>query len=1037
MAGDLPFEEVLVVHGDFGAAATEGALVESPAPSGRVLQRFGDRVEIRLGAGDGTGAVVPEISEAVLESLTVTERFGVEALQLRASPEFRDAKANRPREGEVWDMPGCGPTEAAGLRAEPFGAEAGAPAPTSDYLLGSVALGVVIVNGPTAATQFTAAEQTKIVAEVQAGAAWLAGFNPLGRRELLLRRAGREHHDAAQRHGNRQREPIPQSGRGRAWLPGQLERRRRLRQLAARQPAHELDLLRLLRQGLPAWTISRTRRSAARASSWSTPTTAGARTTSTACSRTRPATSSARPDEYASSGCNCGGAWGRFGEPNANCENCAGAAGVGCLMRANDWLMCGSTKRHFGWGLTSLRTHQPSMCNVVSRSTDHLDVFVTDGGGDTSTAAWEPAMVSWWEGWWDLLGGRAAPGAPVTVVSRRPDFIDAFVVGTDGHAYTCAWAPGQGWRGWWRIGNAVFPQGAMINAVSRSQDHLDIFATDASGRVLTAAWEPAFTDGWHGWWEIRGGRARPGAPVTAVSRSANKLDIFVIGTDGGCLYRGVGAGVHRRLARLVADRQRDVPAGLLHRRGVAQCRPPRRVRDRHEREHPHRRLGARVQRRLARLVAHPRRPGAAGRTGQRRLAEHEQARRVRDRDRQRDLHGGLGAGVHRRLARLVEPQRRQGRARVVRHRRQPAAGLPGRVRHRARRPRLLRGVEPGRAVGRAGGRWASRRCCPAGGRLSTPPAGHLARAPLRRRASDTVVCRDPMGRLRIFLSLAGLFAALPAAAGAQGRVEPVAGLVDEADAIVAGPDGAMWASLGADPGRIARITTAGAVVYAGAGGFAGFPANRHPSGLARSGGALWFRLSGGPETFARLRLGYPVSAFSLAHGRPTSLAGGPDGALWMTVDGGPGQPDAITRFTTDPPGELTRTLAGESDPRSIVAGPDGALWFVEGGRLGRITTSGALTYRSVGAAPAALAAGPPGTLWYAQGGTVRRLDDAAEYATGSPVTALAAGPDGAVWAAVRGGVARIVPGEDPTTLTASTRPRTPERSPRVPTAACG
>ena len=47
------------------------------------------------------------------------------------------------------------------------------------------------------------------------------------------------------------------------------------------------------------------------------------------------------PDEYASSGCNCGGAWGRFGEANSNCENCAGAAGVGCLMRANESKMCG------------------------------------------------------------------------------------------------------------------------------------------------------------------------------------------------------------------------------------------------------------------------------------------------------------------------------------------------------------------------------------------------------------------------------------------------------------------------------------------------------------------------------------------------------------------------------------------------------------------------------------------------------------------------------------------------------------------------
>ncbi len=270
-----------------------------------------------------------------------------------------------------------------------------------------------------------------------------------------------------------------------------------------------------------------------------------------------------------------------------------------------------------------------------------------------------------------------------------------------------------------------------------------------------------------------------------------------------------------------------------------------------------------------------------------------------------------------------------------------------------------------------------------------------------------------MRRLRIFLSFAGLFAASPAAAAAQGRVEPVAGLVDEAEAIVAGSDGAMWASIEANPGRIVRITTAGAVVYAGVGGFGGFPVNRHPASVASHRGAVWFRLSGGPETFARLRLGNPVTPLSLAYGRPTSLASGPDGALWMTVDG---TPDAITRLSSDPPDELAYPLGGQTDPRSIVAGPDRALWFLEGSRLGRITTSGELTYRSLGAAPSALAAGPADSLWYAQGSVVRRLDDPAEYATGSPVAALAAGPDGALWAAVQGGAVRIVPGGEPTTI---------------------
>ena len=173
--------------------------------------------------------------------------------------------------------------------------------------------------------------------------------------------------------------------------------------------------------------------------------------------------------------------------------------------------------------------------NATVRSRDHLDAFMTDANGVVRTAAWEPTSTDGWHGWWELNGGRAAPGAPVTAVSRSADKLDVFVTGTDGHAYTAAWEPASsdGWHGWWRIGDIALPQGARISAVSRSADHLDVFATDAEGVVRTAAWEPSFTDGWHGWWELRGGRAAPGATVTAVSRSRDHLDAFVVGNDGG------------------------------------------------------------------------------------------------------------------------------------------------------------------------------------------------------------------------------------------------------------------------------------------------------------------------------------------------------------------------------------------------------------------------------------------------------------------------------------------------------------------------
>ncbi len=537
MAQDLGFDEILVIHEAVGALPAPGTVVAERAappaePEGeqtRVLLRFGDRVEIRAsapGVRARGGPVAPNVSEAVLQELTETERFGVEAMQLRSQPGY---KTTRPRDGELWDMPGC-----AGA-PEPAPRDAGAARAigTSDYLMGSVALGVVIVNGPTAATRFTAAEQTKVVAEVQAGAAFLANFNPWAGVSFSFNvrvvNIATQPNAAAANNEARFRDPAVAALGFQANWNGVSDYINSLRANLHTNwtycvffvKGYPVDHFAYASIGGPRIIMDYAN------DGW------GPDNIDRVFAHETGHIFMA-PDEYASSGCNCGGAWGRFGEPNANCENCAGAAGIACLMRANTWAMCGSTKRHFGWGLTSMRTTQPSMCNVVSRSTDHLDVFVCDGAGSTLTAAWEPAMVSWWEGWWGLLGGRAAAGAAVTAVSRRKDFLDVFVVGTDGGAYTCAWAPGQGWRGWWRIGNAVFPPGAMINAVVRSQDHLDIFATDRTGRVLSAAWEPGFADGWHGWWHIRGGMARPGAPVTAVSRSANKLDIFVVGTDGGC-----------------------------------------------------------------------------------------------------------------------------------------------------------------------------------------------------------------------------------------------------------------------------------------------------------------------------------------------------------------------------------------------------------------------------------------------------------------------------------------------------------------------
>ncbi len=204
---------------------------------------------------------------------------------------------------------------------------------------------------------------------------------------------------------------------------------------------------------------------------------------------------------------------------------------------------------HGWWRIGGLVAPQGAAVYAVSRSPDKLDIFVTDINGAVMSAAWEPGFTDGWHGWWHINGGQAAPGAAVTAVSRSTDKLDIFVTGTDGGIYTAAWEPdfADGWHGWWRVGNLVAPQGSPVHCVSRSSDKLDIFVTDVNGSVMSAAWQPEFTDGWHGWWQINGGAAAPGAPVTAVSRSTDKLDIFVIGTDNRVYTAAWQPGLRRWL----------------------------------------------------------------------------------------------------------------------------------------------------------------------------------------------------------------------------------------------------------------------------------------------------------------------------------------------------------------------------------------------------------------------------------------------------------------------------------------------------------
>jgi len=191
------------------------------------------------------------------------------------------------------------------------------------------------------------------------------------------------------------------------------------------------------------------------------------------------------------------------------------------------------------WSINGGQTQSSGAISLLARSPHQLDAFVTGVDGQIYTAAWDSTVDVFdgaWRGWWAILTGKAKPGAPVAAVSRAPNNLDVFVVGTDGGVYTAAWdhsVASGAWRGWWPIGTLKTLLGGFVTAVSRGPNKLDVFAVAANGQIMTAEWDQNIAQGaWRGWWPIAEGQAMPGARIHAVSRDPNKLDVFVIGTDG-------------------------------------------------------------------------------------------------------------------------------------------------------------------------------------------------------------------------------------------------------------------------------------------------------------------------------------------------------------------------------------------------------------------------------------------------------------------------------------------------------------------------
>jgi hypothetical protein len=421
MAGDLPINERLII-GDATSAAR--ALDTGTAEPERILHTYGSRVRI-VEAG-----IIPEVRAPTRElraatdslarqvppgeQLTELESLGVAAFQLRLSQRYFTAKQNRPRQGEVWNLPEGGCSRMAPPSAAQAQARAAAP-PTSAYLEGSVAVGLVIVGGPTAATQFSAAERTQIVAEVQNGLSFYAATYAAAGLSFVydiqfIQLTVQPDPNAADLEAVFRDPALTQLG-----FSNSSEYIESLRQNFAtrwtycvfftKYPVSHFAYAYLggphivMHYDNDGWGPDNIDRVFAHETGHIFN----------------------APDEYASSGCNCGGNWGRWGKPNTNCATCAPNGGIGCIMKANEWTVCTVTPAHIGWMPARLFAKHSGMALDVSGASGasgtriiqwpyhggENQLFRPDpvGGGHVRLVAQHSAKVL------DIEGGSTASGA--------------------------------------------------------------------------------------------------------------------------------------------------------------------------------------------------------------------------------------------------------------------------------------------------------------------------------------------------------------------------------------------------------------------------------------------------------------------------------------------------------------------------------------------------------------------------------------------------------------------------------------------------
>ncbi|MEH2025357.1 hypothetical protein, partial [Nostoc sp.] len=433
---------------------------EIVALGGRVTQQFTD-VVIVVNLPDSVDPQTLQQSATVPpDSLDPVSQLAVNAWnQLQVKGQTNGAPSAT--EGLSWDTPGYSPPRSTendpdAINRSPTLTEnlpdQSTGTPTSRYMVGSIAVGVVIVSGTQTDLAFSTAEQQQVIQEVQEGLNFLASAEPRANitfvydirlvtvsatpgstdsyenaeapwRDAALQQMG----FLANRSGSVQYVENLRSSRGTDWAYVGYFTKYPLKHFA-----YAIDEKVCMNYSNDGWGSDQINRVFAHES----------------CHIFGAA------DEYGD--CSCGGSYGHLGIPNNNCVKCSGTH-VSCLMDGNVLDICQWSRGQIGWDdrLLGSSWHRFELAPAesaslnggitsVSRIPNSMEVFWMGADGSIQDAYWYENAG--WQRFELAPPGSASTNGGITSVSRIPSSMEVFWIGADGSIQDAYWYENAGWQ---------------------------------------------------------------------------------------------------------------------------------------------------------------------------------------------------------------------------------------------------------------------------------------------------------------------------------------------------------------------------------------------------------------------------------------------------------------------------------------------------------------------------------------------------------------------------------------------------------------